>query len=155
VSDSIQTKGEGVNIEAGAKERIDPAVNVDEVVLKRLRFGLWQRLTKELAESFAIDPDIAVEAFMDWAAGSIAVHVKQDILAQQLDKVTVHYPADWRQAVKERFAPEWFTQRWPVRYSETVVDVQALYPRIALPREQDVAVIVRVLKHGTAQIERL
>ena len=28
----------------------------------------------------------------------------------------LHYPADWKQAIKERFAPRWFKRRWPVVY---------------------------------------
>lgn len=28
----------------------------------------------------------------------------------------LHYPADWKEAVKEKFAPRWFKRRWPVIY---------------------------------------
>jgi hypothetical protein len=30
---------------------------------------------------------------------------------------TQRWPADWREAVKERWAPAWALKRWPVRYN--------------------------------------
>ncbi len=43
----------------------------------------------------------------------------------------VKYPADWWQAVKERFAPAWALRHWPVAY--TVWEPSVIYPDIALP----------------------
>ena len=42
------------------------------------------------------------------------------------------YPTDWVQAVKARFAPEWFKRRYPVQ--EIAIDMHVLYPRVAIPR---------------------
>lgn len=28
----------------------------------------------------------------------------------------IKYPSNWKEAIKERFAPRWFLKRWPVRY---------------------------------------
>ena len=133
---------------------MDTIADITEVKLERLRLEIYQRISKELLKDFVISPSVTIEALTDWLSDNITVRVRQEILGQQLDKVTVRYPADWRQAAKKRFAPEWFTRRWPVQYDETMIDVQALYPKIALPHEQDVAVIVRILEHGTAQIEK-
>jgi hypothetical protein len=46
----------------------------------------------------------------------------------------VIYPADWWQAVKERFAPVWLRKRWPVQHR--VWEPFVIYPEIALPREK-------------------
>ena len=37
-------------------------------------------------------------------------------------KVDVRWPADWWQAVRERWAPKWWLKRHPVRYHEVHVD---------------------------------
>lgn len=42
-------------------------------------------------------------------------------------------PADWWEAVKERWAPAWALRRWPVRYRFLVP--RAYYPGLRLPRE--------------------
>lgn len=54
-------------------------------------------------------------------------------------------PADWWQALKERFAPRWCLRRWPVRYRETrLVTQQArgYLPRLPLnSRDERYAVV--------------
>jgi hypothetical protein len=46
----------------------------------------------------------------------------------------VKYPANWWEAVKERFAPAWALKRWPVRYR--VWEPFVIYPQIKLPNAQ-------------------
>jgi hypothetical protein len=47
--------------------------------------------------------------------------------AENLKKYEFRRPLDWWEAVKERFAPAWFLQRYPVRYHIDVVDVKAIW----------------------------
>lgn len=65
-------------------------------------------------------------------ASKVALHAIQKVLVQR--ECVAEYPADWIEALKERFAPEWFLRRWPVRKSR--IDMDVLYPRIAIPRGQ-------------------
>lgn len=48
-------------------------------------------------------------------------------------------PLDWWEAVKERFAPNWFIKKYPVKYEVHHIDVDLVYPelsqRIKLPKE--------------------
>lgn len=46
------------------------------------------------------------------------------------------YPADWWQAVKQRWAPRWAQRRWKPRM--TVLDARVLYPMVSLPHERHV-----------------
>ena len=41
------------------------------------------------------------------------------------------FPLDWREALKERFAPSWFKKRWPIRYHQ--INVEVHYPKVSLP----------------------
>lgn len=58
---------------------------------------------------------------------------------RNLTEYEFKYPADWWQAVKERFAPDWLKRRYPVRYIEHHITVDAVYPelskRLKLPKE--------------------
>jgi hypothetical protein len=58
---------------------------------------------------------------------------------KSLTEYHVKYPADWWQAVKERFAPAWFAKRYPVVYKEHHITIDAVYPelskRLKLPKE--------------------
>lgn len=47
----------------------------------------------------------------------------------------ISYPADWFEAVKERFAPQWVLQRWPVRYKTHHVDARELATKLKLPKQ--------------------
>ena len=62
----------------------------------------------------------------------VALHCIQDVLIQR--ECVAEYPANWVEALKARFAPKWFTQRWPVRTSR--IDMEVLYPRIGIPSKQ-------------------
>lgn len=63
----------------------------------------------------------------------IAVMVKYNIAKQDLEPVTIKYPLNWVQAIKERFAPLWYTKRYPVKYKTVVVGAGAFYDKIAIP----------------------
>lgn len=43
------------------------------------------------------------------------------------------WPADWKEAIKDRFFPMWMRERWPIRYER--VSINALYPKLKLPTE--------------------
>jgi hypothetical protein len=47
--------------------------------------------------------------------------------ADNLKKLTFTRPFDWWEAVKERFAPQWFLTRYPVRYHTDIVDMKAIW----------------------------
>ena len=123
---------------------------MDEVTLEKITFAVQACISPKLAQDFAIMPE--ARAFMDSWLDSIIVQVRQGILSQKLDEITVCYPADWWQAVKERFAPKWFLCRWPVEYNKTVIDVRAVYPKMAIPNETHFP-LVRITSDGGATID--
>ena len=77
---------------------------------------------------FAIPPRVDVAEDGDF----FSIRIKQEILSQELDEIECRYPTDWKQAIKERFAPAWFKQWWPVRYMSVKLTARAVYPKIAL-----------------------
>lgn len=54
-----------------------------------------------------------------------------------VDAVTVRWPADWRQAFKERWFPAWLLRRFPVKYAEKTVRrrVTKVCPHLDVPQE--------------------
>lgn len=79
---------------------------------------------------FAERPRFEVDLVVEHAA--IALHAIQKVLVQR--ECIAEYPANWIEALKDRFAPGWFLRRWPVRRSR--IDMDVLYPRIAIPDRQ-------------------
>lgn len=48
-------------------------------------------------------------------------------MAGQKEVCEQRWPADWWEALKQRFAPAWFVQRWPVREAVFAVDAWRLW----------------------------
>lgn len=46
-------------------------------------------------------------------------------------KHVVSYPANWKESVKERFAPLWFLQRFPVKYTDISVSLEETFPGLS------------------------
>ena len=62
----------------------------------------------------------------------------QDVLGQRLDHIEARYPADWWQACKARWLPAWAQRRWPVQETVVRLEAVALYPKVALPKDEHV-----------------
>lgn len=111
----------------------------DEVTLAR----------KEYAAQVAIDRhqlDLCrqrgkVETLHDHATNQLHLLMRAFIYGKDHpSKHVVRYPADWWQAVKERFAPVWFRDRYPVQFITVTASLEELYPEIepALPDQSPV-----------------
>jgi len=64
---------------------------------------------------------------MAGAALRLKIGFPAEVLAQY------KWPKDWREAMKERFAPKWLKSRWPVKYLG--IEVIECYNKISIPKE--------------------
>lgn len=96
-----------------------------EVILSRFKFAAKKRIPKEILAS------VNIEFLKDKLSNDLIFGWKAAIAGQGLR--TIRYPKDWWQALKERWFPRGFKKWWPIEY--TVIDVYALYPKIAWPKE--------------------
>jgi len=104
----------------------DEPIHYDELPVKRLtlermKFSLRQILSGAFVESM-------VDLEVDRMADHIAADLTGIVLGHKFQHHEVKYPADWWQAVKERWFPRWAKKRWPVVYIVRVFDAAALYP---------------------------
>jgi hypothetical protein len=67
----------------------------------------------------------------------VNMQVRGFLFSEKATTYRFEAPADWWQAVKERWAPAWALRRWPVKMRTEIVDVKALYTdprlRVSLP----------------------
>ena len=97
---------------------------IQEITLRIGQIGA-QRIIEEWP--FAEQPEVRSRYLIESARWLLAGMVRY---AEQPCE-PVKYPADWWQAVKERFAPAWALKRWPVVY--TIWEPSVIYPDIKLP----------------------
>lgn len=99
-----------------------PTINIKEYTLEPIT----------LTSKAMIDPSLPnVEWFIERTKERIMVQAKIRVWSQEVDVQSVTYPADWWQAVKERFAPPWFLKRWPVKTTVWKARVMDTFPSIA------------------------
>jgi hypothetical protein len=94
------------------------------VTLEKLTFGLEIKIAREIVN----DKD-----------HYIGYKIRGYVWSQDAGKkVEFKYPADWWEAVKERFAPAWFLKRYPVKYTHKEFQVKATYPELMIRGQEPV-----------------
>ncbi len=73
-----------------------------------------------------------IESFYRMATEDLVFAMKLHIWGRERDRRVVRWPADWWEALKLRFAPYWFTVRYPVRWHTTIITRHDLYPGMVL-----------------------
>jgi hypothetical protein len=109
-------------------------MDVKEVALLIEQYQVAQLFDWPFAERCKVNAVKLVEY-----QGAVMLRAMQRVAIQR--ECVAEYPATWWEAVKERFAPAWFLRRCPVK--RTRIDMEVLYPRIALP-DRDHVVKLRI-----------
>lgn len=66
----------------------------------------------------------------DYHRGKISKRFVAQIICDVRKTFEYKYPADWWQAFKERWFPDWAKKRWPVQYTTHKIDAFVLYPEL-------------------------
>ena len=106
---------------------------MNKVELENMMLGVMALITKEMAEDFAQAADADYSIMDDWAHDTITLCVKQRVFGRQLLHEVISYPANWKEAFKERWYPTWAKDKWPVRYATKTFDVRELVPSLNIP----------------------
>ena len=104
--------------------------------LDNMMFAVMASIPRRLAEDFAQQADVGYTLMDDWMNDVLTISVKQRIFGKQILYEEISYPADWKQAFKERWFPTWAKSRWPVRYTKKTFDVKELVPSLAIPNHK-------------------
>ena len=104
----------------------------ETVELEKLKIGLQQRLSRYMV-------DACVSVNIDTIMNGIEIEARGYVWAEKksAQKQTITYPANWKEAFKERWFKEWMLEKWPVKYNNVCIDVKAIYPefRASMPNE--------------------
>ena len=92
--------------------------NIRTVQLENMRAVLLYYITEEFAKIFIESPQVEIQSMGSFIADGLVVRVKQDILGRELERIDARYPANWWEAFKDRWMPEWLCRRYPVRWTE-------------------------------------
>ncbi len=114
------------------KLAMDPrTMSVDIVELQRMDYALQQRIDRSILDRSSIKERVLADCQRHMVIEMrLAIYGKAHPEAH-----IIRYPSDWWQSVKERFAPAWFRDRYPVKFTEHTASLKELYPDVtpALP----------------------
>jgi len=116
---------------------------VETVELERMRFGLQQSLSRSLMIS-----KVGVE--YDQMLDAVVAKLEAFVYGRALGHQEVSYPADWWQALKERWFPPWAKRRWPTKMTRVVMRAVAFYPTLRYDVPGHKAVIAILKEHPHA-----
>lgn len=90
--------------------------------------SIWKIVasTSHLSRGFL--QNTKVDAVIPENMNTLVMRCYTMVASRPVKSMTVTYPKDWREAVKLRFAPAWFTKRWPVVYETHTMTVDDLWP---------------------------
>lgn len=109
---------------------------IEELVLKKIKFGICQ----SVSESFL--QDIKFETYHNVLSDQLMSQLTYWVLGRETHKQVVDsvtYPASWKEALKERFYPDFLKKRFPVKFIHRNVEVHHFHvcPHINVKFEND------------------
>lgn len=64
---------------------------------------------------------------------ALVIHLHAIVLGEKCaDPTVVKYPADWWEALKARWFPEWALKRWPARMARYTLEHKITYPNMPI-----------------------
>ena len=104
--------------------------DLDTVVLDRYKLIALEYLGPELARYFATAPKVEATRVAGFQWNQIVLRLIQEVYGLERQIECIEYPANWWEAVKDRWMPGWLKYRFPVRYIRTTIRARELYPQI-------------------------
>ncbi len=122
--------------------RLDPVVEFDEIILKKLSIGLKC--------SMPIDFQVNWNHYVDrWVA-----QLKTYIWAADVGRHEISVPSNWWEAFKERWFSDWLLKKYPVEYTVHIFDVKRTFPdfNVVIPGHE---YKLRVFKSESLRCEKV
>lgn len=112
-------------------------MELGKLELERWKVSATQILSREFAEQ------ADARLIEDVIAPHLILRITQTIWGYKVGERVVEWPADWWQALKDRWFPRWALARWPVVHARETIEARDLFPHLAVPPEARRAVILR------------
>ena len=108
---------------------MEEQITFSEKRLQKFKLVLLQYLGPKLID-FGEPPELEFSTVADWMSDDIVLRIKQEVWGREVERQEHQWPADWWQAVKERWFPAWAKKRWPIKYRHVRILARELYPKM-------------------------
>lgn len=100
---------------------------------RELRLAYGRACTSLAMDELAASEMMDMQAHYDVVMRATLVRINRWVLEQEAERILCSYPADWWQAVRQRWAPKWWLKRHPVQMTTKMATVKATYPTLIHP----------------------
>lgn len=91
-------------------------------------------LKQRYAVQYAIAPEyLRLSKTEDTFTGDLFLRLERDVWSQKMGTYRHKTPSTWWDHLKETHGPAWFLKRFPVEYTEVVLEATALFPGFTPP----------------------
>lgn len=105
-----------------------------QVTIEKIKFAAQMRM-QSVTQGFS---DVELKCYEDDLADNLIWSMKACVFGEKGSRIVIEYPQDWWEALKDRWAPNWFKRRYPVLYTRHDINPQTIYRnlKISLPHER-------------------
>jgi len=103
--------------------------------LERMKVTIQREARLKLVHVLALSEEAQINLATEFFAAGLTAQLTAVLAGEHVRVLEAQYPADWKEAVKERFLPRFLRKLWPIRYVKLGWDVRVVYPEISLPDE--------------------
>ena len=100
------------------------------IVLQKIKIAGFQKITREFWDNLEFAQGYDAD---DFIADMFTVRWKSFLLGEDLGDVIISFPANWREAFKDRWFPRWLKKKYPVRFTEYRANQKVIYPELNVP----------------------
>ncbi len=121
-------------------------------ILRRFKLVVLQASMFQLQDVFAMSEEIRINFATEYFAKGLTAGLIAGLAGEEITICPVRYPANWKEAVLERFLPRWLKKRRPIRYTYVYWDACVVYPKISLPEEEHQIAYVRTRTEESKEV---
>ena len=94
---------------------------------------------RRICDTARIDPDIintdnlTIVTQIEAETGALLVRLQHRLAGKVTDSKEAVYPANWWEAVKERWMPRRLRRRFPIKQTVVTLEASAFYPSVRIP----------------------
>jgi len=115
----------------------------EEIILEKIKKASIVKFSKEIIDGLDLDLD------SDFLVDMYAFRAIKEVLALKAGDRIICYPENWREAIKERWYPQWLKKRFPIKYKK--YDVLVVFPDLL--RKHPVPMILRGQNYYLTYVE--
>ena len=104
---------------------------IDKIELNLIPFHCAQAISNAIGHNVNV-------SFREHFCDLIVGHVEFFLAGKKYEDIVIMYPKDWIQALKERFAPEWVLNQYPVIYTKHEISASRYFPnfKVDIPKDR-------------------